>query len=301
MPLITTASAASARGLGFCRVTGPRTSPISGYELWLDSSDASKFTYSSGSVISAWTDKSANGYVFQPSSTTYAPTRTGTQNSKSTVVFDGTDDFLSSTAAASAWKFLHDGTPSTTIVVYKNTRIASTTGSNDNNVLLDTTGYSFASITAGYQGYTLEAKSWYSGGTYYEENSNDINSGVIQSGQSYPAYVSNTGYFNSALRNTWNVNVNLLDPNNATTSSKIATYNSNSSFPNSADTSISLNGWTSANTAASPSTLRIGWFSAGASYPPFKGEIAEIILYKRKLSVAEKTEMITYLKTKWNV
>ncbi len=301
MPLITTRSAASARGLGFGNQMGARTSPISGYELWLDASDATKFTYSSGSVISRWTDKSANAYFFEPSSTTYAPTRTGTQNGKSTVVFDGTDDFLSSTASASTWKFLHDGTQSTVIVAYKNTRIASTTATNDNNVILDTTGYQFALITAGYQGYTLNAKSWYSGGTYYEENNNEINSGVIQSGQSFPAKVLNTGYFNNALRNTWNVNVNLLDPNNATTSNKISTYNSNSSFPNFPDTSLTLYGWTSANTAASPSTLKIGWYSAGASYPPFKGEIAEIVMYKRKLSQAEVFEMRTYLKNKWNI
>lgn len=102
MPLITTISAASARGLGFCKQTGPRTQPISGYELWLDSSDAATFTYSSGSVISRWVDKSPSAYFFEPSSTTYAPSRTGTQNGKSTVLFDGVNDFLISTASAAA-------------------------------------------------------------------------------------------------------------------------------------------------------------------------------------------------------
>lgn len=300
MPLITTTSAASARGFGFCRAIGARTTPISGYELWLDSSDASKFTYSSGSVISSWTDKSANAYVFEPSSTTYAPTRTGTQNSKSTVVFDGTDDFLTSTASASTWKFLHDGTESTSIVVYKNTRVATGTG-DDYRVLLDTTGYEFSSISAAYQGYTLRSKEWYYSGSYYSEVGNVINSGVIPSGQTYPSYVSNTDYLNPALRNTWNVNVNLIDPNNATTANKILTYDSQSSFPNSPGTSISGNGWTTASTSAPPTPLRIGWWRAGAYYPAFQGEIAEIILYKRKLSVAEKTEMTTYLKNKWNI
>ena len=78
MPLITTRSAASARGLGLFQQAGARTTPISGYELWLDSSNASSFTYSSGSVISRWTDRSANAYSFEPSATTNAPTRTGT-------------------------------------------------------------------------------------------------------------------------------------------------------------------------------------------------------------------------------
>lgn len=300
MPLITTASAASARGLGFCQNTGPRTSPIAGYELWLDSSDASKFTYSSGSVVSSWTDKSANAYVFEPSSTTYAPVRNGTQNSKSTVVFDGTDDFLSSTAAASTWKFLHDGTQATTIVVYKNTRVATGTG-DDARPLLDTTGYEFPTISSGYQGYTLKTNEWTYSGSYYSETSNYINNGTIPSGQTYVSYVTNTNYLNSALRNTWNVNVNLIDPNNATTASKLVTYDSQSSYPNSPATSGTLNGWTSASTSSPASTLRIGWYRFGAYYPSFKGEIAEIIMYKRKLSVAEKTEMTTYLKNKWNI
>lgn len=301
MPLITTRSAASARGLGFCQQTGPRTQPISGYELWLDSSDASSFTYSSGSVISRWTDRSANAYFFEPAATTNAPTRTGTQNSKSTVVFDGTNDFLASTAAASAWKFLHDGTQSTVIVVYKDTRL--TINSSVDSTILDTTGYQFAIVSAGYPGYTLKTNNWYYNATssYYSSNIASINSGVIQSGQSYPAQASVTGYINSSLYNTWNVLTNLLDANNATSSQKLNSYNSQSAFPTIADTSYTTNGWSSASTSNPGATLKIGWEQSGSSYPSFKGEIAEIIMYKRKLSVAEKTEMQTYLKTKWNI
>lgn len=301
MPLITTRSAASARGLGFCQQTGPRVSPISGYELWLDSSDASSFTYSSGSVISRWTDRSANAYFFEPAATTNAPTRTGTQNSKSTVVFDGTNDFLASTAAASAWKFLHDGTPSTVIVVYKDTR--NTNNSSVESNILDTTGYQFASITAGYPGYTLQTNNWYYNATasYYSSNIATINSGVIQSGQSYPAQVNITGHINSSLRNTWNVLTNLLDANNATYSQKMNSYNSQATYPNIADTSITTNAWASASTSNPAATLKIGWEQPGSTDPSFQGEIAEIIMYKRKLSVAEKTEMQTYLKTKWNI
>lgn len=292
MPLITTRSAASARGLGFCQQTGPRTSPISGYELWLDSSDASKFTYSSGSVISAWTDKSANGYVFQPVSTSTAPTRTGTQNSKSTVVFDGTDDMLLSTAATSTWKFLHDGTQSTVIIAYKDTR---TPVSSTDYVLLDTTQNPFSSITAGYQGYTMEVDQ-YSVDSY-------VYSGVIASGQTYPAEVYNFGYFDSANQNTWNVVVDLIDVNNATNNQKIVKYVSQATYPDFANTSGVSNGPFSANSASPASPLTIGKinYSSSTYTYPIKGEIAEIIIYKRKLSVAEKTEMITYLKSKWNI
>lgn len=300
MPLITTTSAASARGLGWGRQQGTRTEPISGYELWLDSSDATKFTYSSGSVISRWTDKSTNAYTFEPATTSNAPTRTGTQNSKSTVVFDGSNDFLSSTAAASTWKFLSDGTQSTVIVAYKNTKVPTGTG-DDNAVIVDTTGYEFNSISAGYQGYTLYSKEWLYSGTYYENADVRVNSGVVASGQTYPAWLSNDTTLSSAHINAWNVNINLLDVNNATLNTKIQSYNSKATNPNSPGSVYNGNAWSSANTAAPASTLRIGWERSGAYYPPFKGEIAEIIMYKRKLSVSEKNEMAAYLQSKWNI
>lgn len=300
MPLITTRSAASARGLGFCQQTGPRTQPISGYELWLDSSDASKFTYSSGSVVSTWTDKSTNAYVFEQPTTASAPTRTGTQNSKSTIVFDGSNDFLNSTAATSVWKFLSDGTQSTVIVVYKNTRVP--TGLQDENVLLDTTGYEFPTVNAGYPGFTLQTDEDFFSSAYQTQTRARVTSGVIASGQSSPATISNSASILAANHNTWNVNINLLDVNNATSSNRILAYNSQSSTPDSATTSSSVTyGWTAANTSSPASTLKIGWEKSGGYYPPFKGEIAEIVMYKRKLSQAEVFEMRTYLKDKWNI
>lgn len=300
MPLITTRSAASVRGLGFCQQTGPRTQPISGYELWLDSSDASTFTYSSGSVVSTWTDKSANAYAFQQTTSANAPVRNGTQNSKSTVVFDGSNDFLVSTAAASTWKFLSDGTQSTVIIAYKNTKVP--TGSTDPVILLDTTGYDFYTLYAGYQGYTMRSQETYSaGGGYSPSVSTEVNTGVIPSGQSYPSYTYSTSYIAQANHNTWNVGAGLLDVNNATASSRIAGYSSQATFPNIAASSVSGSGWTTANTAAPAATLKIGSFGAGAYYPPLQGEIAEIIMYKRKLSATEVFEMRTYLKDKWNI
>lgn len=61
------------------------TVPVSGYSLWLDASDASTFTYSSGTRVSQWNDKSANGYHFTQSNTTYQPDRVSSQNGLSAV------------------------------------------------------------------------------------------------------------------------------------------------------------------------------------------------------------------------
>lgn len=65
--------------------------PVSGYSLWLDADDATTFSYSSGSVVSQWNDKSANAYNFAQSTVAYQPTRnTNQQNGKAAVTFGGT-------------------------------------------------------------------------------------------------------------------------------------------------------------------------------------------------------------------
>ncbi len=66
--------------------------------LWLDADDASSFTYSSGVVVSQWNDKSGNSRHFTQGTVGSQPSRSGTQNGRSTVVFDGTDDFLGRTS-----------------------------------------------------------------------------------------------------------------------------------------------------------------------------------------------------------
>ncbi len=54
---------------------------LPGYSLWLDADDASTFTYSSGTVVSQWNDKSANGYNFTQATTSQQPVRqTNIQN-----------------------------------------------------------------------------------------------------------------------------------------------------------------------------------------------------------------------------
>ena len=49
--------------------------PVSGAALWLDADDASTFTYSSGSLVSQWNDKSGNGRNFTQATTSAQPLR----------------------------------------------------------------------------------------------------------------------------------------------------------------------------------------------------------------------------------
>jgi hypothetical protein len=79
-------------------------SSVSGLQLWLDASDASTlFTATTGgSLVAAdggvarWEDKSGNARHFTQSTSGSRPLRkTSQQNGKDTLLFDGTNDFLS--------------------------------------------------------------------------------------------------------------------------------------------------------------------------------------------------------------
>ena len=66
-----------------------------GLTFWLDASDDTTFSYSSGTVVSQWRDKSGNDFHTSQGTVANQPSRSTTQNSRKTVNFDGTNDFLS--------------------------------------------------------------------------------------------------------------------------------------------------------------------------------------------------------------
>jgi hypothetical protein len=70
---------------------------ISNLYLWLDADDASTFTYSSGTVVSQWNDKSANGYNATQATVANQPSRVTSPSTG--VKFDGSNDVLSTTAS----------------------------------------------------------------------------------------------------------------------------------------------------------------------------------------------------------
>lgn len=82
---------------------------------WWDAGDASTFTYSSGVLVSQWADKSGQGRHLAQGDTASQPSRNGTINSRTSVVFDGTSDLLSTTT------FTAPATPSTLLLVGRNT------------------------------------------------------------------------------------------------------------------------------------------------------------------------------------
>jgi hypothetical protein len=72
--------------LGTLASSGVSTLPISGASLWLDSSDINSFTFSSGTRVSEWRDKSGNNYHMTQATSISQPDRSGTQNGLASVL-----------------------------------------------------------------------------------------------------------------------------------------------------------------------------------------------------------------------
>lgn len=64
---------------------------ITGCQAWYDAADASSFTFSAGSTVSQWNDKSGNNRHMAQGTDANRPERTGTQNGLSTVQFASGD------------------------------------------------------------------------------------------------------------------------------------------------------------------------------------------------------------------
>ena len=277
MPILGARGGASSRGLGqFTGSPTAPTSPVTGYHLWLDAANAASFTYSSGSVVSQWTDRSANAFTFTTAGTTNQPSRSGTQNGKSTVLFDGSNDYLLSTAAKSTWKYLHDGTQTTVFFVVKANE---TSGSS--NWVFSTGGFeNGAKLQLDYSGSPATA-------AY-----------TVQS--TFPGYVMNYGI---TIPSGHNIYTYKVDVNNSTNSNKMTAYRN----AGASQGSILVSSWSAPSTTDPYSSLYLGTGYGGSftdgTYPEymFSGEIAEIIVYKSLLSDSDRIANVNYLRAKWGI
>lgn len=62
--------------------------PVSGAALWLDGDDSTTFTFSSGTRVSEWRDKSGNARHFTQATSANQPNRVASQGGKTGVVFN---------------------------------------------------------------------------------------------------------------------------------------------------------------------------------------------------------------------
>lgn len=280
MPILSSLSGASAKPYGLTQGSfdpGPVVgSPVAGYYMWLDATHDASFTYSSGKVVSQWTDRSANALTFTTASVSNQPSRNGVQYGRPTVSFDGTNDYLKSTASSATWKFLHDGTATTVFLVAKSKPALVAPTSNTSNWYMSSTylsaGFEFYAET--YQA-TDQVRARINGG------------GFLQNYQTLP----NNSHVVYSFK---------LDPNNATDANKLVQYHNSGS----ALTPTFVNTWvTSTSDSGTPLYLGTGYNGLLVGNPEYMlyGEIAEVLIYKSVLSDTDRNANISYLKTKWGI
>ena len=206
---------------------------------WYDAADDTTFSYSSGTSVSQWRDKSGFGYHMIPK--TNGPTRNSVLNSRKTITFTNTQ----------------------------------TIGNNNINLYFSsysvflvhrlTGGANLRTLTADYG---LNSSNWLLGawGAY-------VNQYYAEGWVQYQNYAADTA---------WSINMGDRDASND-------------------QASFYLNGTTiitnSTGSAAGPVSLGINWYSNEMS----NCEVAEIIIYNRRLSANEIKQVHTYLGQKWGI
>ena len=249
--------------------------------LWLDASDAGTFTYSSGTIVSQWTDKSSNAYQFTNSTTGNQPNRNGSQNGLATVSWDGTNDTLyESNKSKSLFKYFHDGTGATLFVVAKH----NSTALNER--------YTIGTMTDGF------GQTGFVGGSYYYGSLAYYPSTGASTATTGADSAKSVDISTTFANNAWEIRTNKFDQNNATTSLKMQSYLNLGA----ATGSTTGANWTTASTANAYGWLAIGAVNDGTNIRYwFLGEIAEILAYNSVFSDAQKDKVVNDLKTKWGI
>jgi hypothetical protein len=235
----------------------------SGLLVWLDASDDSTFSYSSGTEVSQWRDKSGNNLHANQSTVANQPSRVNTLNGRKSVNFTSANgDSLRISNGVVFSKYF------TAVVLIK-----PATQSTAYAVILDQDH-----STTGYQGWVIQRN----GSTSYWQ----------------------TWVANSSATNWTNANqIAYTDytPQIVTLRKSSSTLTLYSTGTSSGD--VSINDY--ALSQAGLYGLNIGYWKAGTdSYSDprrYNGEICEILVYNRDLTLSELKRVHTYLGLKWGI
>jgi len=248
----------------------PPTSPVAGYKAWYDASDTGTITVS-GSAVTQWNDKSANGYNLTQSTAANRPASgTRTLNGKNVIDFDGSD--MLENATQSNWTFLSNSGGSSVFFVAisdTNTTFASIINT------IDELSSSRRGLNIGRTGDTFKIP-------ISVRNNNSGNGAILSNDQG--DMTAGTAIYYTAL----------LTPNNATTADRaISRVNGGAEIKN--------NTLTQAPSASAPEIgLRIGDYQLAGALG-LNGAIGEILLYEGVVSATDRAKNESYLKNKWGL
>ena len=250
-------------------VSTPLVPPVSGYKLWLDAADTSTLTLN-GSGVSQWTDKSANAYIFtQATAVNQAQSGIATINGKNVLVFDGINDSIQSTAAASTWSFMHNATGYTAFMAFK------------------------------YQTPTLFNPYWDTDGAYSGyigsafSDSSGLATGSVSRGVTPASNRVSSGDAASTFTNNSNYYVSIVYNNTTATAADRIKIKINGG------TESKTNTLTNAYSTSNPQYSLLLCADGGGYFA--KTYIAEIIFYTGQLSSTDVNSVNSYLSTKWGI
>jgi hypothetical protein len=255
----------------------PWTPAYTNTYLWLDASDSTTLTQTSG-FLSQWDDKSGNARHFTQTVSASQPAVTVSGlNNYDVISFDGTNDRLNSNAPASAWQFLHSSIRSSIYIVLQHTHT-------------DTAGIVF-NTNAGTSSRT--------GITYFIEDRT-----IVPASDSLAIYCTRAGGFtvfygripdNSLPSGSPCIYSAITNPT-ATLANRVANR-VNGSGVAFVDTSSN-----SSATANNPTdTLYIGASSTSTTGLPFFGFIAETIICSGANTLSDSEKFEGYLAHKWGL
>lgn len=217
-----------------------------GLALWLDAADDTAFSYSSGTSVSQWRDKSSNNFHASQGTVASQPSRSTAQNSRKTVNFDGTNDTVT--------------IPNFTCNSEMSIFVVSNCGT---SLLIE---------------HSTDANS--NQGFYFYGGGN----GMIYITRATGSIIFNSNWLSGGYSIASAANSTGLD---------LLTYK------NGTQQTIITDGRSSLTNSYITNTLYIG--SRGANSLWSSGPIAEIIIYNRKVTNAERNLIHTYLGQKWGI
>ena len=261
---------------GMLGVTSPvpfSPTSIAGCQLWLDASDTATISVS-GSAVTQWTDKSTNAYTFTQATAGSRPSSgTRSKNSKNVIDFDG-NDYLGSTAATSAWKFLSDGTEHTMFVV---------ANSDTPSLYSATFGNANGTGTIGFHG------------PLFRDAPLTVETWITKGGGAGASVVDNIG--GTWVASTYYYITVRQKPSDGTAANRSKTQiNLGTAFSN--------NTQTATPSSSNPTnSIILGGVLNNSSVPSnqLDGAIGEIIIYNSYLSDTDTSTVQSYLASKWAI
>ena len=263
------------------RATGFNPKSISGLLAWYDASDSSTITVGTG--VSAWADKSGNGYTLRQSTANNQPvTGTRTIGGKNALDFDGTNDVLS--LGLTPPEYILDLATSRAITIF------AVTGSDAPNSVSRLISMQRTGKNANDSGLFLGRHTTGSGTVELAVGGGDSSTNDQVDRNYLPGFVDTStaaGIYAASISAAGNTATIHKNGTNQSLTSRYGTM-----LPS---------GWLGFGTGNHMLDVGSSRSAAGVDAAYWNGVVGEVLIYTRAVSVVERTAATRYLGKKWGI